>query len=124
MKSFDDSARSLVSSVNVEQNGTIKIDTSSGAHLTAEVVLEALKERDRRRKDSKTTTPKSAGKGRGIRKSFEETAGELRRLIRLAPEREIRRNALNTSRRHRRAVRAMKAAFAVRNSGFQVGNVL
>ena len=46
MESFSKSSRSLVFDANVCHAGTIRVDTKEGANLTADVVLDALRERE------------------------------------------------------------------------------
>lgn len=50
MSAFDALHRPLLRDADVEDQGRIRIRTSSGAHFTAEVVLEALEARGKKEK--------------------------------------------------------------------------
>ena len=104
MASFKKSKRALVSHVDVDQDGTIRIETSSGAVLAAEVVFEALKKRNACRamaieKDGLSPFQKCA-----ISKRVRAEEG-----AKMKAARETRRVNLDSSRSSRRAIRRIRA---------------
>ena len=110
MQSFQKSSRSLVFSANVEDEGTVKIDTSAGAVLTSDVVLAALKKREQRRKRAIETTEETPIKKRALAREYAEEDMQEARL-----KREVE---LSRSRGSRRAIRRLKAARAAEGHPF------
>ena len=108
MDSFDKSTRGLLFSADVMQNGTVRIDTTTGANLTCDAVLGALSLREERRKRAAAGRPAvSPFKRRALgkrRKSNEEDVDEA-----LAPARKLQRVDLSRSRLSRCAIRRFKA---------------
>ena len=105
MASFNKSTLALVSHVDVAQEGTIRINTCSGAVLTAEVVLEALEKRETRRAVAIEKDGQSPFRKRAISKrAREEEEAELE------SSRKQRRMDLDASRSSRRAIRRLCAS--------------
>ena len=102
--SFRASGRSLLRDADVEENGTIRIRTTGGAHLTSDAVLDALKRREEVRRGRQSPKKDAMKENYG-----KETASEMRRLCALALERSSRARILSQTRRVRRQSAKMKA---------------
>ena len=115
MESFSKSSRSLVFDANVCHAGTIRLDTKAGANLTADVVLDALREREERR--NKRTAPYKPSpfmlRAQKRRKNRDEQYVDAA----LAPQREQMRTQLNNTRTVRRDMRCHNANVARRGEG-------
>ena len=101
IESLRNSSRSLLRDVDVRDSGTVRMSTTSDAHLTADAVIEALLARDKRRE-----------MGREVPEGFldvRDTLAEIHRLLEIRPKRIVRRSLLNGSREHRR-IRARQRA--------------
>ena len=94
IQSFRNRSRSLLRDVDVGESGTVRISTASGAHLTADAVIEALLTRKKRREMRREVHEELS--------DVRDTPAELRRLLEIRPERVARRLRLNGSREHRR----------------------
>lgn len=101
IETFRNKERTLLRDVNVEEEGRIRIDTSSGAHVTAEVVLDALQKRKERQAAalSKLDTSEAELKDKS------EGKKALERYAKLADRRIEQRKRLRESRNLRRAKR-------------------
>ena len=88
--------RSLLRKANVEESGTIRISTTKGAHLTSEVVLSALRERNERRQKSSKSSKTTASE-----KDVKESAAARLRYAELADVRHEQRKGLRQTRNER-----------------------
>lgn len=109
IQSFERRERSLLRDVNVEEEGRVRIDTKSGAHVTSDIVLDVLQEREQRkeaarRKDAEDSIVES--------KDVREGAAALRRYASLADDRFEKRKRLRESRGLRRQQRRARARLA------------
>ena len=110
MKSFSRQRRSLLQNDDVEESGTIRINTTTGAHMPSNRVLQALKLRNERRHGSRGYAKlRNAGEPA----DFKEPKADVRRLLELAPERLFRRRRLSETRDARRAGHVARAAASI-----------
>lgn len=105
IQSFDRKQRSLLRSVDVEEEGRIRVCTRSGAHVTADVVLESLKKRDDRKKQASSKRNSST-----VSEECDVNEGvqALRRYAELADGRHDLRKRLRASRGLRLASRRVR----------------
>ena len=117
VKSFDKKSRTLLRSIVTEtsRSGTIKVITETGAHITSEACLEALKRsREVRRStlEAASASSSSALKCRvAIANGYTKSAAEVEHLIHIRAERKFRRLNLALRRRTRRARATIRAIF-------------
>lgn len=107
IKSFEQKERSLLRDVDVEEEGRIRVSTTSGAHVTSDAVLEALKERCQRRE--KASAKKALSSLEAHEVDVTEGVQALRRYANLADGRHSQRKRLRESRLHRREARRTRA---------------
>lgn len=105
MSSYIGKERSLLRDVSVEEEGRIRINTSNGANVTAQVVLDALK----KRQEKKAAAAKSSASKPIYDDDVKEGAEAIRRYAALADRRHQQRKRLRESRRLRRHVRQSKS---------------
>lgn len=123
VKSFDKVSRTLLNDVDVEAEGTIRINTTAGAHLKSQVVIDALKRRDEQKAAKDFAKANAVDEDARTRRSgYCESAAERRHFVALALQRTIMRASLNLSRIARRAKRRAKA-LAARVGQLYRGNV-
>lgn len=72
--------RSLLQDVDIEEEGRVRIDTSSGSNVTSDVVLEALEKRKTRKESTSTANQHRTDEEEDVRKNAEG----LRRYAELA----------------------------------------
>lgn len=87
--------RSLLHPMDLEEEGRIKIDTSSGLHLTSANVIDALAKREARRRRPVVSIREEVD-------DYKEPKRDIQRLIQLAGVRKSRWNSLRASRKARR----------------------
>ena len=104
IESCRNNARNLLIYVDVGDSSTVGISTTSGSHLTADAVIEALLARNKRREMRR-------GVPEGLL-DVRDTPTEIRRLLEIRPERIVRCSLLNGSREHRRMRARQKAQCA------------
>ena len=101
---------------DVEDEGTIEISSRSGAHLTAEAILNGQKRRDERRHPP-ARWQREAEDEQLLRDYKMDSAGDIRRLVVLKPAREGRRARIEHSQEvHRFCARARARAGAFQMS--------
>lgn len=119
--SFENSSRSLLYTVNldVSEKGTIRVNSTSGVHLTSQAALDALLQKETKTREKKKAEEEIRRRNESLSlfiayevdnepKNVDSTA-ELRHLEALRPRREIMRERLLKSRKQRR----LKAAAAL-----------
>ena len=133
IKSFDQKHRSLLRDVSVQEEGRIRVDTTNGAPVTADIVLETLKQRDERKEKARS---KKKSNSVVEDNDVKEGAEALRRYAPLEDQRRELRKRLRESRQLRldfRRVRFRPAHLGraaaleqdealARESGFTDGN--
>ena len=92
-----------MNSTETSEQGTVSVQTKSGAHVTSDAVIEALKLRAEKRAAAARTVVSE--EQREIAEAYREPKADIDRLKQLAPVRAIRRVVLNTTRFQRRANR-------------------
>ena len=97
VKAYWRKGRSLLREANVEESGTIKISTTKGAHLTSEVVFQALRQRNERRQNKSKSSKATACEG-----DVKESAAAMRRYAELSDVRYEQRKRLRQTRNERR----------------------
>ena len=107
--SFRASGRSLLRDADFEENVTIRIRSTGGAHLTSDAFLDALKRREAVHRERQSPKMDDMNENCG-----KETASEMGRLCALALERSARARILSQTRRVCRQsarMRAVRRAF-------------
>ncbi|KAI0562081.1 hypothetical protein FGB62_66g146 [Gracilaria domingensis] len=117
MTSFNSKKRSLLAGAVIEEQGTIKISTKRGSHLTDNAIIEALKKCDFRAaakaaakkaktvaKEQKKTKSCEKTKMKLRRDRDTETPADVRHLVKLAPRRANLRKRLEERRDYRRSI--------------------
>lgn len=110
MTSFSSQDRSLLRNADVEESGTIRINTRTGAHLTSEKVLQALKLRNELR--HRLSIGPRIRNAEELR-DYKEAKADIRHLIELAPEQVIRRRRLSETRKALRAGQTERATLRI-----------
>ena len=122
--SFKSRGRSLIRNADIDEQGTIRISTAKGAHLTADVVLEALAERESRRRQGAKITPEEIEENK-LRLEYRlDSAVDRRRLVSLAPHRSPVFSALRRSRESRRSRALDRGSSALRSSRYAAREAL
>ena len=110
LRSFMTKQRSLLREVNVKEEGRIRIDTKTGAHVTSEAVLTALKKSD----DKKRSEFQRKQRMRSFissEKDYKEPPKDVKRLVELSEMRNKKRKQLNLNRNSRRKRQKIMVAF-------------
>lgn len=102
--------RSLLRDANVEHEGRIRSDTKTGAHVTSDVVIAALKMRDEKKKIDLEKKQASCS-SRSVAQDYKEPSIDIKRLGELSEMRSKKRKELNSSRDARRKRQKMHIAF-------------
>ena len=102
MSSFRCQGRSLIRYFGVEKQGTIRISTTRGAHLTADVIIDALAERERRINLDSSISPEVAEQKALELEYGLDSAAHRRHVIRVARKRSKTLSALQKNRADRR----------------------
>ena len=117
LKAFTARHRSLLRDASVDEEGGIAIDTKSGAHITSEIVIGALRKRELQRRKQLSKAQQLSDEAAAERRAYKEPAADIRRLVELSDERAYRRKHLRQSREYRRlrqkTVAASKKPFQV-----------
>lgn len=107
INSYKERYRCLLRPEEIDDSGTIRVDTTSGALLRSDDIIEALRMRAKKRLEKEDTVRKKAEMAE-IRLVYPESKEDLRQLLKLSPEREIRKSKLKSSRRMRRFRQTVK----------------
>lgn len=101
LQTFKGKERSLLRDVPVEDEGRIKIDTSRGANITSEKVLDVLKEREAKKAEQRKNMAEDDEQDVDVKEGIQA----IRRYSELADRRHLQRKRLRESRGMRRLVR-------------------
>lgn len=103
MNSFQLQRINLVKDEVAEENGTIKVSTTRGAHLKADAVLQALKERAATRNRGTKKMTADQMEQRALQSEYRlDSAAGLRQLASLALFRRVQEACLSRSKDERR----------------------
>lgn len=109
MRMFDAKRRSLLRDSDVDITGTVAVDTTAGAHLTADCIVEALEKRNKRRVAAKNVISERISQ-QEHRTLYPESSSDVAHLLCLSARRKTLASILHRTRKKRRERAAARVA--------------